>query len=641
MSIEKLLQPGNIGTLELKNRVIYSGMNLRSTDGEGHMSQSAIESLVYHAEHGPGLVEFPVIYAWTVPGAPHGLTLSLGDDSFIPPLKATVARVHAAGAKATLQLYARGTRTKAGAEVVGPSAMKFGFETGGTRELTVEEIHQFVEWFGDAALRGKKADFDAVSIHACTGKLISMFISPYSNHRTDEYGGSTENRARFLIEVLQNIKKKCGQDYPVYIRLGVDDLFEQGLKLEEGIKVAQLVEPYVDAIQVSAGTQEHMENISVCYYYKHGYLLPFTKAVCEATSTKIIAMGKLGEPALAEKIIEEGIADFVILGRPLLCDPLWLEKAARGEEADIVRCIGCLNCFNYDQHTEIVPTQVACTVNPGLGREREYETMPQTETPKNILVIGGGVAGIQAATDLARRGHHVTLAERSDQLGGQWLVASHAPHKHEYRVLIPQMQRALEKTDAKVLLNTTVDKAFLQAHRPDEVVLATGALPKWLPADCTEKGPRVVQANDVIMDQVETGDEVVVIGARYIGMEVAWKLGAMGKKVSIVDQGPFAQKTSSRIKGLYRNKMVENGVYMYPECPVLSINDYGVNISHMNSLLTLKCDTVVLAIGTTPLRELAPVLEELAIPYHAIGDAKRIGDALYAIRDGAELARRI
>lgn len=413
MSIEKLLQPGNIGTLELKNRVIYSGMNLRSTDGEGHMSPAAIESLVYHAAHGPGLVEFPVIYAWTVPGAPHGLTLSLGDDSFIPPLKETVAKVHAAGAKATLQLYARGTRTKAGAEVVGPSAMKFGFETGGTRELTVEEIHQFVEWFGDAALRGKKADFDAVSIHACTGKLISMFISPYSNHRTDEYGGSTENRARFLIEVLQNIKEKCGQDYPVYIRLGVDDLFEQGLKLEEGVKVAQLVEPYVDAIQVSAGTQEHMENISVCYYYKHGYLLPFTKAVREATSTKIIAMGKLGEPALAEKVIADGIADFVILGRPLLSDPLWLEKAARGDDEDIVRCIGCLNCFNYDQHKEIVPTQVTCTVNPGLGRELEYETIPPAETPKDILVIGGGVAGIQAATDLARRGHRVTLAEKT------------------------------------------------------------------------------------------------------------------------------------------------------------------------------------------------------------------------------------
>ena len=192
-----------------------------------------------------------------------------------------------------------------------------------------------------------------------------------------------------------------------------------------------------------------------------------------------------------------------------------------------------------------------------------------------------------------------------------------------------------------MLLNTEIDKAYLQAYRPDEVVLATGAVPKWLASDCSENGPKVVQANDVIMDRVEVGNEVVVIGARYIGMEVAWKLGAEGKKVSIVDQDEFARNTSSRIKGLYRNKMVENGVYMYPNCPVLSVNDYGVNISHMNSLLTLKCDTVVLAIGTTPVQDLVPVLDELAIPYHTIGDAKRVGHALYAIRDGAELARQI
>lgn len=639
--IENLLRPGKIGALKLKNRIIYSSMDLRSTDGAGHMTPEAIDSLVYHAEHGPGLIHFPGVFAWSIPDAPFGLTLSLGDDSFIPPLKEAVDRVHAAGAKAIQQLYARGTRTSNGAETIGPSAMAFGFDPKPVRALSVEEIEQYTEWFGDAALRAQKAGFDAVEIHACTGKLINMFLSPYSNHRTDTYGGSTEKRAKFLIDVLKNVRNKCGDDFPIVVRLGVDDMFDQGLKIEESAKIAQLIEPYLDAIQVSGGSQEHIWNISCSYFYKHGYLLPFTKAIKNVVSVPIIAMGKLGEPALAEKVIADGIADFVNLGRPLLVDPLWIEKAKRSDDADITRCIGCLNCFTFNSRPEIVPTHSCCTVNPGVLREYEYATYAPAVTPKKILVIGGGLAGMQCAIDLAGRGHDVTLAEKSDALGGQWIVAAHSEHKHDYKTLIPHLKRELEKSTVKVLLNTEVTKEYLTANRPDEVVLATGAVPRTLPNDCSENGPKVVQGNDVIMGKAETGERVVVIGGRYIGVEVAAELAAKGKQVSVVDMGEIGHGTNPRIIGIYRNQMVDNGVHLYSNCPVLSINDYGVNISHMNSLLTLKCDTVVLAVGTIPVQDLMPALDELAIPYHAIGDAKRIGDALYAIRDGAELARQL
>ena len=641
MSIEHLLTPGRIGPLALKNRIIYSSMDLRSTDGQGHMSPEAVESLVYHAEHGPGLVHFPGVYAWSIPDAPFGLTLSLGDDSFIPPLAEAVARVHAAGAKAIQQLYARGTRTSGGAETIGPSEMAFGFDPKPVRALSAEEIETYTQWFGDAALRAKKAGFDAVEIHACTGKLINMFLSPYSNHRTDAYGGSTEKRARFLLDVLKNVREKCGTDFPIVVRLGVDDMFDQGLKIDESVRIVQLIEPYLDAIQVSGGSQEHIWNISCSYFYEHGYLLPFTRRIKEAVTVPVIAMGKLGEPALADRIIAEGTADFVNLGRPLLVDPLWIEKAARGEEADIRRCIGCLNCFTFNSRKEIVPTRSACTVNPGVLREREYEIYPKAQPAKDILVIGGGLAGMQCAADLAKRGHRVTLAERSASLGGQWLVASHSAHKHDYKTLIPHLRRELEKAGVSIRLNTTVDRTYLETHRPDEVVLATGAVPRTLANDCSEKGPKVVQGNDVIMERVPVGERVVVIGGRYIGVEVAAKLAAEGRHVDIVDMTEIGRGTNPRIIGIYRDKMVAGGVHMYPNCPVLSINDYGVNISHMNSLLTLPCDTVVLAVGTVPVQDLMPVLDALAIPYHAIGDAKRIGDALYAIRDGAELARSL
>lgn len=209
--IENLLRPGKIGALKLKNRIIYSSMDLRSTDGAGHMTPEAIDSLVYHAEHGPGLIHFPGVFAWSIPDAPFGLTLSLGDDSFIPPLKEAVDRVHAVGAKAIQQLYARGTRTSNGAgNHPAHRRWAFGFDPKPVRALSVEEIEQYAEWFGDAALRAQKAGFDAVEIHACTGKLINMFLSPYSNHRTDTYGGSTEKRAKFLIDVAKNVRNKCG-----------------------------------------------------------------------------------------------------------------------------------------------------------------------------------------------------------------------------------------------------------------------------------------------------------------------------------------------------------------------------------------------------------------------------------------------
>lgn len=641
MPINKLLEPGWIGTMQLKNRIIYSSMDLRSTDGNGHMSPEAVDSVVYHAEHGPGLVHFPGVFAWSVPNVPFGLTLSLGDDTFIPPLKEAVRRVHAAGAKAVQQLYARGTRTSNGAETIGPSEMRFGFDTNPTRALSLAEIHQYVVWFGDAALRVKQAEFDAVEIHACTGKLIHMFLSPYSNYRMDAYGGSTEKRARFLIEILQNVREKVGADFPIIVRLGVDDMFAQGLQITECLEIVRLIEPYLDALQVSGGSQEHIWNISCSYFYEHGYLLPFVQAIRQVTEKPLIAMGKLGEPALAEKVIADGIADFVNLGRPLLVDPLWIEKAQRGEDASIKRCIGCLNCFTFNSRTEIVPPHSCCTVNPGVLRERAYEKPEPVSVPKKILVIGGGLAGMEAATILAQRGHCVTLCEKSDHLGGQWRVAAHSPHKGDYRTLIPAMQHELKAAGVQILLQTEVDEVVLQAQQPELVVLATGAVPRDLPHQCSEKGPNVVQGNAVILDQAEIGEHVVIIGGRYIGVEVAVKLSALGKKVSIVDQTEIGKGTNPRIIGIYRNKMVEQGVYMYPNCPVLSIHDGGVNISHMGSLLTLPADTVVLAIGTVPVQNLTEVLARLQIPFASIGDCKRIGDALYAIRDGAELGHHL
>lgn len=641
MQYTNLLKPGHIGSLKLKNRLIYSAMDLRSADGQGHMTQEAIDSLLLRAQHGPGLVYFPGHFAWSTPGVPHGKTLTLGDNQHIAPLRKTVQQVHAAGAKAGMEIYARGTRMEGNNQTIGPSPVRFGYDPGRmTRELSVGEIEQMVEWFGDAVARAREAEFDTVEIQACTGKLISMFLSPYSNHRQDEYGGSIENRTRFLYQILENARKKVGNDYPLTVRLGIDDLFPEGLQLEDGLKALEMINPLIDGVHVSVGTQEHIWNLSSSYFYKEGWMLPYTQRARQVTDKTVIAMGKLGTPALAEQTLADGTADFICLGRPLLTDPYWLEKAISGQEASIRKCIGCVNCFTFNDRKEIQPIHVSCTVNPELLREKEFAITAVAE-PKKVLVIGGGLAGLQAALTAAQRGHQVTLAEATNQLGGQWLVASHAEYKADFKTLVPWLQQELAKTTAKIQLNTKVTKEYLQKFQPDAVILATGAIPKKIPFTAANGAPNSVTGFDVLLEQAQIGQRVVVIGGRYIGMEVAAKLGAQGKHVSVVDMTEIGKDTNPRILGIYRNKMVEHDVHLYPNCPVLFINERGVSISHLNSLLTLPADTVVFAMGTAPVQELVPVLEELHIPYYTAGDCRRSADALYAIRDGAEVGRQI
>ena len=362
------------------------------------------------------------------------------------------------------------------------------------------------------------------------------------------------------------------------------------------------------------------------------------KAVCDIP---VIAMSKLGEPALAEKTLEEGKADFICLGRPLLTDVRWLEKASAGDFASIRRCIGCLNCFTFNERQEIQPPRVSCTVNPELLREPSYDTLIPSTSPRHIVVVGGGLAGMECSRVLAGRGHKVTLLEKNAELGGQWIIASHSPHKNEEKTLIPWLRRELDKAGVDVRLNHEANVKSIAALDPDDIVIATGAEPKYLPLDVPAGGPNIVQGNDVIMDRAKVGHRVVIIGGRYIGMECAVKLAKAGHHVSVVDAVEIGHGTNPRILGIYRNEMVENDVFLFPNSPVLRFMDYGVDIAHLNSMLSLKADTIVLAVGTRPVNGLASELEQAGFSFHLIGDCKRIGDALYAMRDGADMGRQL
>ncbi len=642
MSNSRLFEPGRLGTLTVPNRIVYSPMSLRSTDGHGHYTETAIASMELRAEGGCGLVIAPGAMAWPS-STGYGLSVSIAEDDAIPYMREVARRIKRHGARAALQIGARGTRTEGGAESIAPSAMRFGYEAKIPRELTVEEIEGFVRDFGQAARRAREAGFDAVLLHACTGKLLSMFMSPYSNRRTDCYGGTTENRMRFVLDALAAMKKEAGRDFPVMVRMSVDErLGERGVQTEEGVRMAAMLDAAgADGIQVMSGTQERIWNTSCGYFYPDAYAEGLNRPVRDAVNCALIAAGKLGNPDVAEAVLERGDADFISLGRPLLVDPFWPKKVLEGRYGEIRRCIGCLNCFTFASRKDIEPRGVSCTVNPGVLREPEFDMISPAESRKRILVVGGGLAGMEAAAVLAARGHEVELHEAAEELGGQWIIASHAPYRKDYRSLVPWLEYRMCMSGVRVFLNSRVDADRLLRIAPGYVVLATGAEPRKLPLSASR--PEVVQGCDVIMDRVRPGQRVVVVGGRYIGMESAVKLAETGRHVSIIDAGEIAQNTNPRLSGVYRDRLVELGVYMYPNTPLLGFTGDGVDAAHIGSLLHLPCDTVVLAIGTVSVK--APELEDAAARCGAgcrrIGDCRKIGDALYAIREGAELGREL
>lgn len=642
--INHLLQPGMFGSLKLKNRIIYPGMTFHVGDNKGHLTDIEIDHMVYRAkqEYGPGLITFPGLND-SMFGKVN--RCNINDDEAAYILAKQIERVKINDTKTMAILGVLGLRNNGynEAENLGPSNFNFPFVM---KEITHDEIKYFVYRWGKLAKRTKEAGFDAIRIQLETAKkILSLFISPYTNRRTDEYGGSLENRLRIVIEVLQEVRKNVGPDFPILLNLPMHEIMQHGTTIQEGLEMAKILAPYVDVFeptenQLFHGTSQHGTEP---YYRPYGPNMPYVRAIKQAFPDKgVVAAVRMGIPELADQTIAKGEADFVALGRPLFADPEWITKAATGHSDQIQRCIGCMNCYTDSKRKELWPAyHCACTVNPANLREESFTELIPTTSPKNVLIVGGGLAGMEAAITLAKRGHNVTLAEQSNALGGQWIIASHAENKADYKTLIPFKEKQLAASGAKVLLNTTVDKNFLISAKPDVTILATGATPRNLNFNFPLGDTQIVQGNDVIMDRVTTGDKIVVIGGKYIGMEVAIKLAKQGKDVSIVDMTEIGSGLNPLLFDHYLKGMHETGVRMYYNMQVISFTSSGVDILCNTNLLSLDADTIVLAIGTKSNISLVEDLESLNMKYCQIGDCKRIGDALYAIRDGAEIGRII
>ncbi|MCJ7655137.1 MAG: FAD-dependent oxidoreductase, partial [Dehalococcoidia bacterium] len=627
----KLFQPGRIGSLELKNRLVMPPMATNYALKDGSVTQRQIDYYEERAKGGVGLVIVEISCVDSTSGKGAAKQIAIDDDRFIPGLSKLAEAIRRHGAKAAIQIHHAGRQTSAkltGNQPVAPSPIP---APGGEqpRELTPSEIATLVDRFAEAAERAKKAGFDGVEIHGAHGYLISEFLSPLSNRRQDAYGGSVENRARFLLEVIEAIRKRVGRSYPVWCRLSAMEIgVEGGITLEETQVVAQLAEKAgVDAIHVSAHQIGPARRPPMaqppCIF------VPLAEGVKKVVSIPVIVVGRI-PPELGEGVLRDGKADFISIGRALLADPHLPQKVAMGRMEDITPCICCLTCLDSVSWRR---EGVCCVVNPTLGREREYELKP-AESPRKVVVVGGGPGGMEAARVAALRGHKVVLFDDGDELGGQLLLAAKPPFKDTIGTFRRYLVGQITKLGVELRLRQRFTAEVLNELKPDVVVLATGVSP-FIPQIPGIQSKKVLQANEVLTG-AETGERVVVIGGELVGCETALYLVERGKKVTIMRRGPkLATKVHHFIREPLLGRLRFKGVSMLTGVEYEEITEAGVVIrTGTGERKLVEADTVVLAAGAVPNTELLAALQGKVARVFSVGDCAEPRGIREAVEEG-------
>jgi len=657
--LEKLFKPGRIGKMEVKNRLVMAPMGTMSHDAEGFITGRTVNYYAERAKGGVGLImgqSSACLREGRAPGRP-----GTWDDKFIPGLKRISDAVHQYDCKIGMQVLYHGKllggwldriirpeETK----IIGPSAIPWVRTGVAPKEADAEDIKLLVEGYSEGVRRIRDAGFDIAELHCAHGYGITQWLSPLDNKRTDDYGGSAEKRARIVCDILRRTREKVGPDFPISLRISGTDFMPGGIAIEDTVRQAPLFEKAgADVLHISASEDETTQWQFLSYLFPDAAIVHLAEAIKKAVNIPVITVGKIWDPVLAERILEEGKADFVAMGRALLADPHLPRKAREGRIEDIRRCIYCNNCMARlrlavsgmkfkEEEPEFLG--IACTINPALLREKEFVLKP-APAPKNVMVVGGGIAGMEAARTLAERGHAVSLLDKAGRLGGQWLIACRQTDKKHFESVIDWQLRGLEKAGVKITLNREATRRLVEQEKPDAVVVATGAVPLTLPVPGAEK-QNVVQAIDVFSGKKQAGNRVVVVGGRLRGMEMALKLAREEKQVTLVTKNELGENGVPLDRCLareLRNRLIDSGVPLFPHCPVHEIFEEGLFIEYNRDLVFLKADTIVLAVGSRPDNRLARELEGVAREIHTIGDCVAARDAMDAIHEGAIVGRRI
>ncbi|MGH4137700.1 FAD-dependent oxidoreductase [Clostridium sp.] len=661
----KIFEPIKIGSIEIKNRIVMEPMGLMGlADREGGFNQRAVDYYVERAKGGVGLI----ITGFTKVEneieqmkMPSFTCVTHNPTAFANSAYELTERVHAYGTKIFLQVSA-GLGRSANPKLlvtkpIAPSAIPNFWDPSITcRELTTDEVETIINRFEEAGRIAKEAGFDGIELHAVhEGYLADQFAMSVFNRRTDKFGGNLKERATFPIEILKAIRRGAGQDYPVTVRYGLRSFIkdwnqggidvdqpEIGRNFEEGLKLAKILEEAgYDALNADVGSYDGWYWAHPPLYQEEGLYLPFTKELKKVVNIPVIVAGKLGNPELAEAALNENKADMIGLARPLLTDAEWPNKVKKGNEENIRPCIGC-----HDGCLQRIFSHrpISCGINPATGREKIYGIEKALET-KKVIIIGAGIAGLEAARVSTLRGHEVVLYEKTNVIGGHIHEASAPDFKMEDRRLLSWYENELKRLNIDVKMNTVVTPEIIKESKADVVIVATGSNPVKLNFLPGMDKDHICCAEDLLLGKKIAGNTVVIVGGGLVGCETALWLAQQGKDVTVVEglgdvisAGPTINHAN---KSMLKDLMDKHHVKIMTNTKLLGANDEGVNLSHGNKNITLPAETICIAVGYKSENTLFHEIENTDAVVHIIGDAAKVANIMKAVWDAYEVARNI
>ena len=638
-----LCSPITVGRVTFRNRMFSAPMGGTDITNDGCIGPKSTAFYELRGKGGAGAVTVSECMVHPKTDGSHAYHLDTTILNSLASATYTADAIRRHGAVASLELSHSGMY--AGTYMTDKSKQKSMHQWGAddtvradgvkVKALTEDMIKEIVEAYGQTAALAKRAGFEMLMIHGGHGWLINQFLSPYFNHRHDAYGGSLENRCRLAIEVLKSVREAVGEGFPIEFRMSGSELFEGGYDLSEGVKIAQMIEPYVDILHVSAGTyQRGFGDTHPSMFKEHGCNVYLAAEIKKHVSVPVATIGGLNDPEQMEEIIASGKADIVYMARALLADPFLPRKVMENKEDQIVKCLRCFTCMAERAMT----STRRCTVNPLIGREMEGCEIHLAPEKKKVLVAGGGPGGLYAAYTAARRGHQVILCEKESKIGGILKSEQAIPFKHEMYELANTYKKLAENAGVEIRVNTEVTPEYAEKENPDALIIAVGSSPLVPPIKGLD-GENVVLVNNYYLEKEKVGDKVVVFGGGLAGCECAIHLGMEGKEVHIIEmRDELAPDANIRHRPLLL-KEINKYATVHAGCKGLEVSKEGILCEDKEGhQMLVEGDSIICALGQRSRRDVVDALRDSA-PYVAvIGDASKVSTITNAVYEGYHAA---